>query len=310
MRHFHLAAWHHLKRRILPYQSSIDTLPIVLEATTDADQNRHRAIFQQQLLNEQEWTLSHNGNITLNGLGIIDTPALLTALLNHPNITIHTRSLTALPPTPTILATAWENDLLPPEWHEQLRPLRGHATLFNATIDEPPAAHCAHYSIFPFPNRKTHYIGSIYHPNCADRTLRPEDNETLLAIIHQRYPHHLIQYHHAFIGIRASTRDYLPLIGALPDPPHLHTQYAKWSKNANHPISISPTYPMPHYIHAGLGSKGTLTAFLGADLLTAIISGTPLPIEKKMLAHLLPNRTIIKNIIRGKTNTAQKIVTV
>lgn len=125
MRQFHLAAWHHLKRRITPYQAYIDHLPIVLEAETDADQKRHQAVFAQQLLNSKEWTITPNGDITLHGLGIINTPALLTALLDHPNIHIEQREVTTLPNTPTVIATAWEHNLLPSEWHQQLRPLRG-----------------------------------------------------------------------------------------------------------------------------------------------------------------------------------------
>lgn len=40
------------------------------------------------------------------------------------------------------------------------------------------------------------------------------------------------------------------------------------------------------------------TAFLNADLITALINQTPLPLDRHLLPHLLPARIPIRQIIR------------
>ncbi|SUO97506.1 tRNA (5-methylaminomethyl-2-thiouridine)(34)-methyltransferase MnmD [Suttonella ornithocola] len=304
MRQFHLAAWHHTKRWFKRLPSHLlDNIPIHLTAKDARQKKRHQTVYAQQLLNLDEWEIDDNHTLILKGLGVIDTPELLKALYTHPSITLKIKSFTQLPndDITTILATAWDLSLLPSAWHKQLRPLRGHATLFRATRPLPNHAFCAGHSILPYPNRHQGYIGSVYHPNNADLTLYPEDNAQLLHSLTQTLPEHPACYHQHFIGIRAATRDYLPLIGPFPTVDILYNDYMPWQKNAKASIFAAPQFSTPTtYIHAGLGSKGTLTAFLGADVIATMISGAPLPIASNLLPYLLPARTLIRNIIRNQ----------
>jgi len=54
------------------------------------------------------------------------------------------------------------------------------------------------------------------------------------------------------------------------------------------------------YINAGHGSKGLITAPLGAELLAAQISGEPLPVSQYVAAGLEPNRFFLRDMMRRK----------
>lgn len=297
MRRYHLSCWHHSIREInqlaIQYPTILEKAPIHLLAETEKQQYKHRHLYQQQLLNDHEWHIDDNATLTLKRLGILHTPSLLSALIHHKNILCYEQSISHLNPTaPTIIATATQIELLPIDWHDQLNPLRGQALILKKDHNIPNAT-CGAHSILRVADGRI-YIGSTYQPNNSNQEIRANERAELLRLTPEATAH----YHSDFAGIRATTRDYFPLIGALPDSEHLKIHYARWSKNAKHPIHLAPKYLKPHYLHAGLGSKGTLTAWLGADYLAAILLGKPLPIPIDIHHQLSPARTIIKNIIR------------
>jgi tRNA 5-methylaminomethyl-2-thiouridine biosynthesis bifunctional protein len=71
--------------------------------------------------------------------------------------------------------------------------------------------------------------------------------------------------HHAFVGIRCSTRDRLPVLGQIASHPGL-------------------------WISSGMGSRGLTFAVLCAELLAAQWHGEPWPIERTLAEKLDPVR--------------------
>jgi tRNA 5-methylaminomethyl-2-thiouridine biosynthesis bifunctional protein len=84
------------------------------------------------------------------------------------------------------------------------------------------------------------------------------------------------------IGIRAATRDRLPLVGTLPAPmlPKEATQ-----------VTLA-TLPRMTGLHAllGLGARGMVWAPLAAELLASQLCGEPLPLEQKLVRLIDPAR--------------------
>ena len=101
---------------------------------------------------------------------------------------------------------------------------------------------------------------------------------------------------------RCDCHDHLPAVGAISNPTALRTTYAAYALDKNYRIATpSPDLPNananpPHR------SRGLATAPLCAAEIAAQICHTPRPLSERLRQALNPNRLIIRQIIRSKTN--------
>ncbi|MDP6191048.1 MAG: FAD-dependent oxidoreductase, partial [Gammaproteobacteria bacterium] len=102
------------------------------------------------------------------------------------------------------------------------------------------------------------------------------------------------------VGFRATTPDYLPMVGQLADGDALLTRFAHLRKDKNYRFTESMPWLSGLYINAGHGSKGLITAPLAAELLAAQISGEVLPMSRHVAAALEPNRFFLRDMMRRK----------
>lgn len=96
------------------------------------------------------------------------------------------------------------------------------------------------------------------------------------------------------VGIRAATRDRLPLVGPLP---------ALMSPKEAAQVTLA-TLPRMTGLHAllGLGARGMLWAPLAAELLASQLCGEPLPIEQKLVRLMDPARFYLHALRRNTAN--------
>ena len=102
----------------------------------------------------------------------------------------------------------------------------------------------------------------------------------------------------ARVGIRATTADRLPLIGAVPDDQALRAMKAtlerrKWQTDLDAPTRTGL------YLAAGYGARGFTWAPWAANLLAAQISGFPVPTTTAIQLAVAPARQIIRRLKRG-----------
>jgi tRNA 5-methylaminomethyl-2-thiouridine biosynthesis bifunctional protein len=98
-------------------------------------------------------------------------------------------------------------------------------------------------------------------------------------------------------GVRATTVDHLPLIGALPDPAAMHSDRALLERAGWRTAPAS--YARPGlYVAGGFGSRGFTWAPYAASLLTAMIFESPLPAPDEALRAIAPNRQILRHLKR------------
>ena len=314
MRRFHLAAWHeacralHRHRRRRP--DILDPMPIRLELT-DAAAEQHAAfsgLLDAGVVSKESPTAVH-----LHGLGAIATSALLGALVDHPAIRATERVIPGLERDDNgqwiigddvyetvIVATGWQDRLLPAQMRGRVRPLRGQAAILRCERTRTPLIRCAGYTAIPFPDRRWICFGATYHPNDCVSDIRSADNARLLEAFGAIEPDNPAHIAGGFVGIRASSRDYLPLCGPVPRPESVAMRYAPWRYDAGKPIHEPLAFHRGLYLHSGLGSKGALTAFLGARLIAAMICATPLPVARSLLPYLLPARYPLRDIRRNR----------
>ena len=101
---------------------------------------------------------------------------------------------------------------------------------------------------------------------------------------------------------RCDCHDHLPAVGAISDPTALRTTYAAYALDKNYRIATPCPYLPNAYTNTAHGSRGLATAPLCAAEIAAQICHTPRPLSERLRQALNPNRLIIRQIIRSKTN--------
>ena len=101
---------------------------------------------------------------------------------------------------------------------------------------------------------------------------------------------------------RCDCHDHLPAVGAISDPAALRTTYAAYALDKNYRIATPCPYLPNAYTNTAHGSRGLATAPLCAAQIAAHICCTPRPLSERLRQALNPNRLIIRQIIRSKTN--------
>lgn len=101
------------------------------------------------------------------------------------------------------------------------------------------------------------------------------------------------------VGIRAATRDHLPLVGAVPNKTQQVQQYHLMPRRHKESLPLAEDH-QGLYILAGLGSRGICSAPLLAEILTAQLLDEPYPMNTELLEVLNPNRYWLRKLRRGK----------
>jgi tRNA 5-methylaminomethyl-2-thiouridine biosynthesis bifunctional protein len=138
-------------------------------------------------------------------------------------------------------------------------------------------------------------FGSTSVTGDTDSTLRPDEHALNLAQLEQLIGSKLDIDPAALqgrAGVRWVARDRLPLVGAVPD-----TAQRAGSRPQDQPRLV-PRLP-GLYVHIALASRGITWAALGGDVLAAIISGAPAPIEASLLDAVDPARFVSRSVRRG-----------
>jgi len=88
------------------------------------------------------------------------------------------------------------------------------------------------------------------------------------------------------VSVRSATHDRMPLIGRIADP------------SAPLSVQLSQLAQMPRdprvFVLGGLGSRGLATAPLGAEIITAMITGQPLPVSVALINSVDPARFALR----------------
>ena len=309
-RRYQLTAWHYAQRflhewaREHPHTFTPCAIHRLPPNTRTAE--RHRQLYDEQLLDEQHWQLQ-DGILSDLTSGIVHLPALCETLVSAPHIRRYPRSVTGIARSAdgwqiggqayrsVILCCGWYTALIPETYaRHALRPLRGQGTMLLGSA--PQAVYCRDKTLIPLADGC--YAGASYQPNDSDTAWRIADQQANLAFARQFAPDSHIR--DDFTGIRAASRDYLPFVGGIADSAALARDYARWRHHARLPIHAAPVYHPGLYLHAGLGSKGCTYAFLNAALLAACLQGAPLPLPRTLLPHLVPARFFIRTLKRGQ----------
>lgn len=157
------------------------------------------------------------------------------------------------------------------------------------------------------PRYQTHSLGASYRRGQSECHYREEDQQANLARLKHCLPNSQwaqqveLSCQQARVAVRCATRDHLPLVGALPNYTALVQDYQKLLQtHSREQIAQSaPVWP-GLFVLGALGARGVCSAPLAAEILAAQLNGEPLPLDKKTLNALQPNRYWIRKLLKGR----------
>jgi tRNA 5-methylaminomethyl-2-thiouridine biosynthesis bifunctional protein len=99
-------------------------------------------------------------------------------------------------------------------------------------------------------------------------------------------------------GVRCTSPDHLPVVGALPDRDAYLRDFA--DLRHGHPWTRYPAadYQAGLFTLLGLGSRGLVAAPLAAEVLACHITGEPWPLERDLVTALHPGRFLVRDLKR------------
>lgn len=247
--------------------------------------------------------------------GWINSPALCQFLVNRPGISLLTnRTVTHLvfdrrwivndlETDVLILANGYKLNSFKETEYIPVKPIRGQMTAISATQQSTrlKVPLCAEGHVLPALN-DIHHVGATYELNSSMAKIKKEDDLTNLTKLKQLTSDVLWSdtVTHSWSGVRASTPDYLPLVGKIANAERFLEQYARLEKNAKHWIPQAGPYYPGLYACAGFGSRGLTSIPLCAEWLASLINEEQSCIPRNLQHALSPVRFLRKNIIRGK----------
>lgn len=146
-----------------------------------------------------------------------------------------------------------------------------------------------------------HVVGATYHMNLQSRIDITSDNQSNwhkaknmpiaempdLTILEQ------------WSGLRATTPDYMPLVGPVVCSEAFQLNYQKLKKNAKYYIKQNATPLSGLYICAAFGSRGLTSIPLSAEYLASMINQEPSALPRDMRQALASARFLLKDLIKN-----------
>lgn len=249
----------------------------------------------------------------------LNPPSLVKKLLQHPNITVKTNyDVTKLEYinnnwrvysndnfltfSDVVICNAGNIQQFQQTEYIAIRKIRGQISIADTTSSSIQTVICGNGYITPNKNDKFTF-GATFNFTDISTAITLDEHQENLAMLKQIMPTFAetieISQLQGKVGIRASSYDYLPIVGPVTDARLFNIQFAKLSKDRNARFKQPCEYLPNLYVNVAHGSKGMLTAPLCGEIIADYISGTPLPISERLRQNLHPNRLLVKELVHA-----------
>lgn len=270
----------------------------------------------------------NTGGLWFPGCGWLQPAAVCRTLIDLPNIQLYTNTAVAALRPDTRDAGGWQaldaagtaiasaaivivanaNQVLDFEQtaHLPIKPVRGQITNLpaNTTSVQLQTVLCGEGYIAPARHGQ-HTLGASFAPKQTHTDLQLAEQQQnlqrlgeLSTLLASATPSDLPLAGRA--ALRATSPDYLPLVGQLAEPSALQTRFAPLGKNAKAAIDAGAPVISGLYVNVGHGSRGLAYTPLCAELLASQIHGDMPPVGWEFARALNPNRFLIRDIIRHR----------
>ena len=202
-----------------------------------------------------------------------------------------------------IVCSAEQANRLPPLAHLPLKPIRGQTTLVPAAEESPELRKviCGEGYVSP-PLKGRYCFGASFRLRDPNLEVRDSEHEHNLQLLQQALPELATalrpQPRDGRAAFRATTPDYLPIVGPAPDAEWVLTHFARLRQDANWRFDNQMRHLPGLFVNSGHGSKGLISCPISAQLLVSQLENRPLPLPQPVVAALNPVRFLIKGLIK------------
>lgn len=201
-----------------------------------------------------------------------------------------------------ILANGYQVSRFKETEHLPVKAIRGQMSSIAATQKsiQLKIPLCADGHVLPA-KHGVHRFGATYELGNALAEIKAEDDEInhfklTQMTVESLWSEQILDH---WAGVRATTPDYLPLVGPVAKSTAFMTQYSRLQSNAKRWIPEIPSYYSGLYVCAGFGSRGLTTIPLCGEWLASLINGELPCLPRNLVQALSPARFLRKKIIRG-----------
>jgi tRNA 5-methylaminomethyl-2-thiouridine biosynthesis bifunctional protein len=268
------------------------------------------------------------GGLYFGEAGWVHPPALVAALAHHPNIGVRlTSSVIELDYNPidqswlalgdegplalgevVILAGAEETNRFDSTAHLPIKKIRGQITRLPATAGSAAlkTTLCGEGYIAPVRNGE-HTLGASFNFERDDLQVSPQEHVENLTMLQQLAPdlYRALDAGRADAealpgraAFRATSPDYLPIIGPVADADALAEVYSALRNDATLQLDAEAPWLPGLYVNTAHGSRGMITAPLSGELIAAYLEREPFPVSRALREALHPNRFTIRKLMR------------
>lgn len=145
---------------------------------------------------------------------------------------------------------------------------------------------------YVIPDPKGWVFGATFEPYSENPERDPASDERLLAQIAEQFPEIGVPMKedgfkpvHGRVGFRSQAKDYVPVIGPLPD-------YEKALSLLKSDMAATVPVHDRVFVQGGFGSRGVMSSMLAAEILAAHINQEMFPVESDLVEELLPHRFV------------------
>jgi len=195
--------------------------------------------------------------------------------------------------------------------HCPSKPLKGQVTsIHSKSLQSSKAVICGEGYLCP-PINDWHHFGATFDLKSDDESTCPAGNIRNIASIQKWLPSWLPESTNektltkenkltANAGLRCTTPDYMPIVGRVPKYDDMLKRFAALRKDAKSCEEVYGSYYPNLFMNIGHGSKGLVTTPIAAELLSALITGSPNPFNASQSTIIAPARFIIRHLKQGK----------
>lgn len=199
-----------------------------------------------------------------------------------------------------ILANGYKINSFKETEYLPVKPIRGQMTSILSTAQSASLLMplCGDGHVLPAINGQ-HQLGATYELKAAEAAIKNHDDLINLGKLHQLAPDTLWsdQVIGHWAGVRATTTDYLPIVGKVARDAEFKDVYAGLASNAKRWIAKAGSYYPGLYACAGFGSRGITTVPLCAEWLASQINHELSCLPRNLQQAIAPARFLRKNII-------------
>lgn len=206
-----------------------------------------------------------------------------------------------------VLCNAHHSAQLIPELGDSIRGIRGQLSELpegSTVLGEEAPVICHEGYMIPT-LRGSAVIGASYDLDSDRAELKQQDDidnvqqsETLLAplgILKQGLNAKPLR-----AAVRCASRDYLPLVGAMPDLETLSSDFEALRWDAKQAVDAPGRSIAGLYLNLAHGSRGSTSIPLSSEYLASVMHGDPRPIDRDMAETLSPARFLIRQLKRNQ----------